>query len=334
MPFKQKLKKPSANPRKKPSYKVTNCTEYNKSLKKRGALSLYFPYGNLKDQFINEENYVIGLSGQQATYKPAYIQLIYTFYRLFDWGIRQITGYFEDLWQGKGLDIAVPSFGHLSDLFSTLSIKIKQSCAKLAKRIENGESVSLILDSSGFRFGKASHWYETKYEKPCEIRPWRKMHLSIDTDMNMHAIEITDCNVSDIEVMKNLIPENSELSIGEIIADGGYYSIEGVEVLDNKRITPIIPPPANSIIHGRHDTKCHDKNVQYIKDKRSVYAFHKKYDYGRRSLVESQISRIKRCIGSSLKTQRTESQDNEGVIIANLINTWNSFGGPISVIVG
>lgn len=55
--------------------------------------------------------------------------------------------------------------------------------------MERGESIDLILGSTGLRFGKASHWYETKYGKPCINAPWLKMHLSMDTDMNMHSIE-------------------------------------------------------------------------------------------------------------------------------------------------
>src|SRR4051794_37797709 len=105
MPYKEKLKNPSLKPRKKPQYKVVNWTEYNKSLKKRGELSLYFPSGELRPQFINEDPYVPGISGQQATYKQSYIELIYMFYRLFGWGMRQITGFFEDLWRTKKLDI-------------------------------------------------------------------------------------------------------------------------------------------------------------------------------------------------------------------------------------
>ena len=70
MPYKEKLKNPSPNPRKKPFYKVTNWSSYNKSLQKRGKLSLYFPSGDIKSQFINEEIYVPGVSGQQVTYMP------------------------------------------------------------------------------------------------------------------------------------------------------------------------------------------------------------------------------------------------------------------------
>ena len=44
-----------------------------------------------------------------------------------------------------------------------------------------------------------------------------------------------------------------------------------------------------------------------------------------------QFSRIKRCIGEAFKTQKLESQQTEGIIIANIINLWNSFGRPTSV---
>jgi hypothetical protein len=331
MPYKAKLKSLSPNPRKKARYRVVNWTEYNKSLKKRGELSLYFPRGDLQNQFINESPYVEGISGQQETYKKPYIELIYMFYRLLGLGIRQITGYFEDLWRTKNLDIPVPSFGHLSDLFSSIPLKVRQFCDRLAKRIAQGESITLILDSTGLRFGKASHWYETKYGKPCDQTPWRKLHLSIDPQMNVHDIEITEAEVADKETMDNLIPDEIAMLLDKVIADRGYYSKKAVEALYNKGVIPAIPPPSNATVQGKANSWWHDKIVQYIKDKGTVYAFYKKYGYGVRSLVEAQISRIKRCIGSSLKTQKIESQKREGIIIGSIINKWNSFGKCVCV---
>ncbi len=281
MPYKERLKKSNERIRKKPNYKVSNWTDYNKSLKKRGQLSLYFPKGDLRELFINEDSYEEGLSGRQAYYQPAYIELIYIFYRLFNWGMRQIAGYFEDLWKSKGLDIAVPSFGHLSDLFASLPIQVRHYCDKVAARLQKGESVSLIMDSSGFRFDKASQWYETKYNKPCDQKPWRKLHLSMDAGLENYAIELTEQEV-------------------------GVHNPEEM-------------------------SSWHDKTVHYIKEKGTIYAFHKKYGYGVRALVEAQFSRIKRCIGSSLKTIKIESQKREAVVIGNILNLWNSFGKPITV---
>jgi hypothetical protein len=53
MPYKARLQEGAERKRKKPTYGVTNCHEYNQSLKKRGKMSLYFPDGDLKSQFIN-----------------------------------------------------------------------------------------------------------------------------------------------------------------------------------------------------------------------------------------------------------------------------------------
>lgn len=326
MPYKEKLKNPPLSPKKKPDYRVTNWPDYNQSLRKRGMISLYLPYGDLKSQFINESPYVEGRTGQQATYSLAYIELIYTYYRLFGWGIRQITGYLEDLWKIKGLDIAVPSFGHLSDLFASLSLEVRQFCDKLVRRLKQGDSIDLILDSTGLRFGNARSWYETKYDKPCTQRPWRKFHLSMDPEMNIHGVAVTEIEVSDIEKMEDLIPDEISDLVEKVIADGGYYSKEVVEKLYHRGITPVIPPPSHAVVQGQENTTWHDKIVKYIQEKETVYAFHKKYGYGVRSLVESQISRIKRCIGDSLKTQRDSSQKQEAIVIANLINKWNSFG--------
>ncbi len=55
------------------------------------------------------------------------------------------------------------------------------------------------------------------------------------------------------------------------------------------------------------------------------------YNQSVRSLVEAQISRIKRCIGERLLTQGLASQEGEGVIIANLLNRWNAFGKSVCV---
>jgi len=68
MPYKQKLKDARPKSRRKAVYKVTNWTEYNKSLKRRGELSLYFPTGDIKSQFINEEHYLAGISALYQFY--------------------------------------------------------------------------------------------------------------------------------------------------------------------------------------------------------------------------------------------------------------------------
>ncbi|MFM0069476.1 hypothetical protein [Paraburkholderia aspalathi] len=61
-------------------------------------ISLYVPDDDLKAQFINAQVRTPGVSGREPTYSAAYIELIYTFYRLSGWGMRQTTGCMEDFW--------------------------------------------------------------------------------------------------------------------------------------------------------------------------------------------------------------------------------------------
>ncbi|MFL9912459.1 transposase [Paraburkholderia sp. RL17-337-BIB-A] len=171
---------------------------------------------------------------------------------------------------------------------------------------------------------KARHEYGRKATQT----PQRKIHLSIDGEMNIHAISITTTEVSDSEGMGPVLP--ADLSVDRVIADGAHYRIERTEALSRVGVTPVIPPPAHAVVHGNDQTRWHDQIVKYI-DEKGIYAFHKKYGYGVRALVEAQISRIKRCIGATLLTQKIASQESEGVIIANIINLWNSFGRPVSV---
>jgi hypothetical protein len=76
MPYKARLKQGEPRKRKTPGYRVTNARAYNKSLKKRGMISLYVPHGDLKAQFINAITRTRGVSGREPTYTAGYIQLI------------------------------------------------------------------------------------------------------------------------------------------------------------------------------------------------------------------------------------------------------------------
>jgi hypothetical protein len=66
-------------------------------------------------------------------------------------------------------------------------------------------------------------------------------------------------------------------------------------------------------------TRWHDQIVKYIQDKR-IYAFHSKYCYGKRALVEAQFSRIKRCIDARQLTDKS----NETSRVRVGISVWRT----------
>jgi len=71
--IKQKAESASTTPIKKSQYKIVNWPVYNKRLINRGKLSLYFPKGDLRSQFINDNSYSKGTPGRTALYSSAYV---------------------------------------------------------------------------------------------------------------------------------------------------------------------------------------------------------------------------------------------------------------------
>lgn len=100
-------------------------------------------------------------------------------------------------------------------------------------------------------FHKAKSWYKEKYKKPCAQRPWRKIHLSMDPDMNIHGIDITETDVADISIKDTFLFETDIINLEKVIADRSYYNIEEGEFLYNKSIMPVIPSSCHSVIHDK-----------------------------------------------------------------------------------
>ncbi|RQP67646.1 transposase [Burkholderia ubonensis] len=152
--------------------------------------------------------------------------------------------------------------------------------------------------------------------------------MSFDSRVNARRIAITADNVSDEAGLNAMLAVNANVDC--VITDGAYFSIAQNEAWSAYGVLPVIPTPANTVVHNQLATRWHDHLVQYIKDK-GDHAFRNKYGYGQRALVESQISHIKRCIGALLLMREIESQQRERVIIAGLVNLRNSFGKVVFV---
>jgi len=83
--------------------------------------------------------------------------------------------------------------------------------------------VSLIVDSTGMQFGRASEWHEQKYGRKAAHTPWRKVNLSNDPDMNVHAVSVTETTVSDTVAMDAVLAV--DCPVDRVIADGGRTTV-------------------------------------------------------------------------------------------------------------
>ncbi|MEH6776447.1 MAG: transposase, partial [Cereibacter changlensis] len=100
------------------TYKTRNWPSYNKALKRRGSLAIWF------DPTITWAAAPTGKRGRQPEYSDAAIQTCLTMKVLFGMALRQTTGFVESLLRLIGLDWAAPDFSTLSRRQKTLKVNI------------------------------------------------------------------------------------------------------------------------------------------------------------------------------------------------------------------
>ena len=107
------MSKPNA-----PSYKTLNWPDYNKALRRRGSLTIWFDPG------MAWAAKPTGKRGRQPLYSDAAVQTCLTMKVLFGMALRQTTGFVESLLRLIGLDWDVPDFSTLSRRQKTLAVNI------------------------------------------------------------------------------------------------------------------------------------------------------------------------------------------------------------------
>jgi len=75
----------------KGKYKVTNWSDYNKSLKDRGDITFWFSE-DVEDNWV-EPDPVIKRRGRQVKYSKVALETIYTFRQIFNLCLRQAEGF-------------------------------------------------------------------------------------------------------------------------------------------------------------------------------------------------------------------------------------------------
>jgi Transposase DDE domain len=130
---------------------------------------------------------------------------------------------------------------------------------------------------------------------------------------------------------------NSGGNIRAVIADGAYEGApvyRAVRDARPRRSPPkIVIPPAKSSIpdkdqpHGGTERERHAAEIAG----HGRMAWQKRHRYGKRSLVETAISRIKRINGGRLTSRTFGAQQNEAAIHIKIANRNMTIARPVSV---
>lgn len=148
-----------------PTYKTLNWPAYNKALKRRGSLTIWF------DPDMAWAAKPTGKRGRQPVYSDAAVQTCLTMKVLFGMALRQTTGFVESLLCLIGLDWDVPDF-------STLSRRQKSLAVNIPHRGSQGP-LHLLIDSTGIKVEGEGEWSEADQKTvrgtvfPLNAQAWR-----------------------------------------------------------------------------------------------------------------------------------------------------------------
>ena len=277
----------------KGKYKVINWNPYNKTLKKRGDITIWFTEEGIENWY--EEELSDKTRGKPRKYSDYAIQTAYILRQVFNLKLRQTEGFVKSILKLMKIELTVPDY-------TTVSRRIRELSVKFVFQKPRGK-INLIIDSTGVKVVGEQEWINHKYG-PRLRRIWRKLHIGVTDDGNIVAGEVTTLRESDIATVPKLFKQTTN-EVEAVVGDGGYHKRRMESSMKNNKNTEearFIGPPGNG-----------------------------KKNYGNRLKVEETFSRYKRIIGNKFKAQNFLGQQNEAKISLLILNIMKSIGMPKTI---
>lgn len=305
-------------------YRVRNWSEYNKGLVSRGSLSIWFDKNHI--------NSVEGEHGNQA-YSDSLILCALTIRQLFNLPYRATEGLLGSLIELNQLKISTPDYSTLCRRAKTLKVDLGVK--------STGKPRHILIDSTGVQVLGEGEWKRLKHgESRCQV--WKKLHIALDAEsLDIVALDVTDSVRLDGNYLPGLI-EQIDDPIEQITGDGAYDKQNCYEVAHKVGAKPVFPPQHNASVQRNKIKKNEaliprDELITRLKSapdkEEALRAWKQENNYHRRSLVETNMSRMSFIFGDQMSARSPENQFTDLAIRCRIINKMNKLGLPKSVVV-
>ncbi|MFW1736875.1 IS5 family transposase [Acinetobacter sp. ULE_I001] len=296
-------------------YRTLNWSSYNRALINRGNIAIWF---DPNTQWYEQPH---GKQARNQTYSDTAIQCCLMIKSLFRLSLRMVTGFVQSLIQLFGLDWAAPDY-------STLCRRQKHIDISICYQRSSG-GLHLFIDSTGLKFLGEGEWKRKKHQLEYR-RQWRKLHIGIDAEtLQIHAVQLTTNNVSDSQVLGDLLNQIPPAEpIDSVYTDGAYDTKQCREVISDQQAHTVIPPRKNA--KPWKDTKISslERNELLRTVKHLGRTIWKNWSgYHRRSLVETKMHCVK-LLGDKLTARHFQSQVNEIHARVAVLYKFTDLGRP------
>ncbi|MDA0912175.1 MAG: IS5 family transposase [Proteobacteria bacterium] len=321
MPNKYPQKKGWKVPKQK--HKVSNWSEYNDALRRRGDITFWLSEDAIAKWYENDRVY--DGTGAPQLYTDYAITVCYEIKLVYKLPLRQLQGFLNSLFELHDLNITCPDYSCLSKRLKALNLKTP----RYKKHERPDDMVHVIaVDSTGLkRFGRGE-WHQEKYQLSNKAS-WRKLHIAVNESHYFEACVLSDRFGSDEAHVPELV-DQIEDEIDHFSADGAYdkTSVYDAVTAHSSDALIVIPPREDAVMS---DDKSASRNINLSEIKQhGRMNWQKAYNYGQRNYSELAVQRYQRTIGNSMHARELSRQKQEAMIGCGVINKMTSLGMPQS----
>lgn len=310
-------------------YQVGDWKKYNKGLRDRYSLEVWFPPAVVKKWYHQPKR---RKQGAQRLYSRTALLICHQLRALFNLSLRATQGFLDSFFERLKLPIRCPDYSLLSRRLKDLKT------IPLPRKTLN--PLFALVDSTGLKVYGQGEWHVKKH-KASRRRVWRKLHLIIDpiSQEILHG-QLTPSREEDAKTCLKMLPKLSD-SLQNLWGDGAYDQEKIYQALYDRKIKPIIPPRKDaapscfyrrtkrrlgktSLIHPKPHMKPRDTAREYIQmyaeEEEGRLQWKKHSSYHLRSLVETAMMRFKQTFSDRLNARKFVNQQAEAHLKTLMLN--------------
>jgi len=183
-----------------------------------------------------------------------------------------------------------------------------------------GNDITIAIDSTGIKVANRGEWMREKWNRR---RGFLKIHVGVDVvSKKIVSLKITDERSHDARHLPGLVEQASHHgTITKALADAAYDSKNNFSFLYHNDIVPGIKVRKNS--SGRSGG-CHPRKVSVISQLGNLQYWKDSVSYGKRWIVESVFSVLKRIFGEHVMAHKRQNMERELQLKVSLYNRFMS----------
>ena len=299
---------------------MTNTAAHDAALRQRGSLTAWFTDAAIASWKAQPRT----TRGGRPLTSDLAIATALTLRAVFHLALRQTEGLIGSIIALLGLDLAMPDHSTLSRRAEILTVPgLRSSTAP----------VHLLVDSTGLKMCGLGEWLAEKHGTRTR-RAWRKLHIGVGADTGqILAATLTTSDVVDASQVGPLLDQVTA-PVASFTADGAYDQdgVHAAVAARHPEASVVVSPRSSAVPSDAADTapSQRDRYLRAIAE-HGRKAWQTTSGYRWRALVEADISRLKRVIGSSVRSRTDRRRTTEAGIAVGALNRMLELGRPAYV---